>query len=75
MRFGLLCHIGRDHQCDLLLLVMAEKEQSADVQYWTNCISVYEREFKKWEGRSDKIIKRYRDENRIKSDSLSKFNI
>lgn len=50
-------------------------EESTDVQPWLNHISAYEREFKKWEGRAEKIVKRYRDENRAKSDALTKFNI
>ena len=54
---------------------MADETTTADVEPWLNHISAYEREFKKWEGRSDKIVKRYRDESRIKSDGLSKFNI
>lgn len=56
---------------------MAETRDPAatDVQPWLSHISAYEREFKKWEGRADKILKRYRDDSRTKSDSLSKFNI
>ena len=56
---------------------MAEKEEQAgaDVQVWLSHISAYEREFKKWEGRAQKIVERYRDEKRIKSDNMSKFNI
>src|SRR6185436_1442864 len=53
---------------------MAE-EKKTDVQPWINHIAAYEREFKKWENRTDKIIKRYRDESRVKSDALTKFNI
>lgn len=54
---------------------MADETTTADVEPWLNHISAYEREFKKWEGRADKIVKRYRDESRSKSDGLSKFNI
>lgn len=55
---------------------MAEQEPTGSkVEPWLNHISAYEREFKKWEGRADKIVKRYRDESRSKSDGLSKFNI
>jgi hypothetical protein len=53
---------------------MAE-EKKTDVQPWINHIAAYEREYKKWENRADKIIKRYRDESRVKSDALTKFNI
>ncbi len=53
-----------------------EKEQTgASVQVWLSHISAYEREFKKWEGRNQKIIERYRDEKRKTADSLAKFNI
>jgi hypothetical protein len=50
-------------------------ESSSEVQSWLDQISSYEREFKKWEGRVTKIIKRYRDEDRKTSDNSSKFNI
>lgn len=46
-----------------------------DVQKWLGHIAAYEKEFKKWESRVDKILKRYRDENRKTSDSSAKFNI
>jgi hypothetical protein len=56
---------------------MAEQAEQAgaDVQAWLSHVSAYEREFKKWEGRSQKIIDRYRDEKRKTADSLAKFNI
>lgn len=56
---------------------MADKpEQAADnVQVWLGHVSAYEREFKKWEGRTQKIIDRYRDEKRKTADTLAKFNI
>lgn len=41
---------------------------------YLNAISAYEREFKKWESRVEKIIKRYRDDERKESES-AKFNI
>ena len=34
---------------------------AASVKYWTKQISLYEREFKKWESRVKKILKRYTD--------------
>jgi hypothetical protein len=34
---------------------------------WYNCIAQYERTFKEWEGRADKIVKRYRDESRSRN--------
>ena len=46
------------------------------MQGYLDCISKYEREFKKWEDRNRKIIKRYRDEGRdTRTDGASKFNI
>jgi len=45
------------------------------VQDMTNCIAAYEREFKKWEGRVDKLLKRYRDDRTVKGQTDSRFNI
>jgi hypothetical protein len=42
---------------------------------WYNCIAKYERTFKEWEGRADKIVKRYRDESRSRNNPQAKFNI
>lgn len=43
---------------------------------YTEAIAAYEREFKKWEGRVERILKRYRDENRDKTTAAqSRFNI
>ena len=44
-------------------------------QDWYNCIAQYERTFKEWEGRSDKITKRYRDDSRSRNNPQAKFNI
>jgi len=44
-------------------------------QDWYNCIASYERTFKEWEGRSDKIVKRYRDDSRTRNNPNAKFNI
>ena len=41
---------------------------------WLQQISAYGREFKKWESRVDKILKRYRDDERRNQES-SKFNV
>ena len=57
---------------------MAEKDEQAgaDVQVWLSHVSAYEREFKKWEQRVEKILKRYRDDGRGSRDAgQSKFNI
>jgi hypothetical protein len=44
-------------------------------QDWYNCIASYERTFKEWEGRADKIVKRYRDDSRSRNNPNAKFNI
>ena len=44
-------------------------------QDWYNTIAQYERTFKEWEGRSDKITKRYRDDQRSRNNPNAKFNI
>jgi hypothetical protein len=44
-------------------------------QDWYNCIAQYERTFKDWEGRADKIVKRYRDEQRSRNNPTARFNI
>jgi hypothetical protein len=47
------------------------------VQKWLNIIHAYDNEFKKWEGRTKKIIRRYRDDERQASlgNEAAKFNI
>ena len=46
------------------------------VQKWTGVIASYDREFKKWDARVDKILKRYRDESRPTSrEGTAKFNV
>lgn len=53
----------------------SEKEGVSDeLIEWRDAISTYEREFAKWEKRVDKILKRYRDEER-KDNGQSRFNI
>lgn len=42
---------------------------------WFNCIAQYDRTFKEWEGRADKIVKRYRDDQRTRNNPSAKFNI
>ena len=42
---------------------------------WYNCIGQYERTFKEWEGRADRIVKRYRDDSRTRNNPNAKFNI
>lgn len=52
----------------------AEKEK---YNSWMDCIAAYERAFKPWEQRSEKILKRYRDERNDSpsSSNISKFNV
>lgn len=46
------------------------------VQKYLNIIGQYDNEFKKWEARSQKIVKRYRDDNRSQhTNETAKFNI
>jgi hypothetical protein len=46
------------------------------LEKWLNIIGAYDTEFKKWEARLTKIVKRYRDDNRISSTNDSvRFNI
>jgi hypothetical protein len=44
-------------------------------QDWYNCIASYERTYKEWEGRADKIVRRYRDDSRTRNNTTAKFNI
>ena len=49
---------------------------STGVQKWLNVVSTYDNEFKKWEARTTKIVKRYRDDNRSQhTNETAKFNI
>lgn len=49
--------------------------QDREVQEYLNHIAAYDREFSKWETRTTKILKRYRDDNRNSQDTGSRFNI
>ena len=42
---------------------------------WYKRIASYERSFKKWEGRSERIVKRYRDDSRQQNNPNARFNI
>lgn len=44
------------------------------VRYYLNHIAAYEREFSKWEKRVEKIVKRYRDDDRTNK-SRTRFNV
>lgn len=49
---------------------------NSSAQKWLNIISQYDNEFKKWENRTNKIVKRYRDDNRNQNtNETAKFNI
>jgi hypothetical protein len=52
-----------------------DDQEVQDAQKWISTITAYEREFKKWEGRVDKILKRYRDDTRTQTNGVAKFNI
>jgi hypothetical protein len=55
---------------------MARKTEVDPVaKQWIDTISTYEREFKKWETRVERITKRYRDEGRPTRDAGCRFNI
>ena len=44
-------------------------------QDWYNTIVSYERQFKRWEARNDRIIKRYKDDSRYDRNPNARFNI
>ena len=55
---------------------MAKKKQTSTLQSYLDAVAKYDREFKKWEQRVEKIIKRYRDEGRSSTENTAaKFNI
>ena len=55
---------------------MADLKQPTDkLQTYLDAISSYEREYKKWESRVEKILKRYKDDSRNTGDRTAKFNI
>ena len=54
-----------------------EGSSTSQVERWNGAFKSYERKFKQWETRVERILKRYRDENRDKSKDggAAKFNI
>ena len=52
-------------------------EETNKLSKYLSAISTYEKEFKKWETRTEKILKRYRDEDRFtdRGEGEVKFNI
>src|SRR3990167_4992239 len=53
------------------------KRNTRGLQSWLNDIAAYERAFKAWESRSEKIVKRYRDDPRAGRQTWTdaKFNV
>jgi hypothetical protein len=52
------------------------KRATTGLKSWLDDIAAYERKYKKWEGRVEKILKRYRDDNRSMTDSnRARFNV
>ena len=56
---------------------MAERSKiiDPDVQKWLNHFGVYDKEFDKWTHRVERILKRYRDDNRSERNQSARFNI
>lgn len=55
---------------------MAKEAKDPIAEQWISTIGTYDREFKRWTGRVEKIIKKYRDEVRYSTqDSGARFNI
>ena len=52
---------------------MAESKHS--YEKWYKILGSYEKSFKRWEGRADKILKRYRDDARTQNNPNARFNI
>lgn len=54
---------------------MAEAKRSAELNRWLEQFSSYEREFKQWNERGVKILKRYKDQRTRLTDGVARFNI
>jgi hypothetical protein len=59
----------------LAVSIQDRKRVTAELKDWLDDVATYEREFKAWESRAQKIIDRYRDEKRPSNSTTSKFNI
>lgn len=55
--------------------ITKDHKSGHDYTKWYNKITTYERSFKDWEGRADKIVKRYKDDQRLKNNPQTRFNI
>src|SRR5690348_12833699 len=53
---------------------MTQQIKSKDLTFWCDHIDKYEKEFEKWENRSKKIIKRFRDD-RENNNTKAQYNI
>ena len=56
---------------------MANDQATVNKTYqdWYNTITSYERQFKRWEARNERIIKRYKDDSRYDRNPNARFNI
>ena len=52
-----------------------ENSSKHTYEKWYNKIGAYERTFKRWEGRAEKILKRYRDDAKYQNNPNARFNI
>lgn len=60
----------------MAVAIEARKRVTTGLKSWLDDVAAYEREFKKWEGRVERILKRYRDDARLAGDNDSaRFNI
>jgi hypothetical protein len=50
-------------------------EFETEYEDWYNTISAYDKSFKKWEGRTSKIVDKYRDSSRQQNNPEARFNI
>lgn len=56
--------------------VELDEVDQSDLEDWIKTISDYDNEFKEWQGRADKIIRRFKDDKRNKAgNGATKFNI
>jgi hypothetical protein len=56
---------------------MANDQATVDHTYedWYKTISGYERQYKRWESRADRIVKKYKDDSRYDRNPNARFNI
>lgn len=56
---------------------MADGKDEVNHSYedWYNTIMGYERTYKRWEGRADRIVRRYKDDSRYDRNPNARFNI